>query len=636
MGISCSSGRRLWLVFFAFTVQSVFLFGAGSTPESFPEPTITSIFPLGAQQGAEINLEITGKALDGSYAVLFNSGAIMAQVRDIEKIESQLDASDYLSRKTPSKEEKKPPVFRVSVRAIIDPSTPVGVYSLRLISPRGLSNSFRFRVDEHIVSREVDRPHSRVREAQQITVPAILNGTVTQHGELDYYVFDAVRVQKLAFEIVLAEDAASWQLGQTPKFRPRIALYQPTGSWLDPDRPTRILFDEEKETVLMPLRTRFSYQVEPGRYLVEVSSLFGKGGIDNTYQLRILPADISDDLPPEVKWQERTFFRKIEPGLIQDLWARTVRSKTPSSNVAELLLPDGSLDNRLDSNQSVTTQVPVELFLQKEKEPNDLPKQALNFDVGTMIDGIISTPADRDTFQFDAKAGQKLVFELFTPKVGPPHFNPVLELRSEEGEELLNNIHMRKTKFGASGGASSYLKAVEPKVIYSVERDGRYHIQIRDVTSRYGNADYAYKLVVRNQVPHVGSFEVKPHDRINLIPGQARKLNIVTYQEEGFSGDVLFTFSGLPPGVSISPGAEIEPKKKAYSQTSDKEESFVSAKQNTTLILFAELDAPLTRNPLWIGLRARPVVEQEIGLELPVAEIPLMVVRPESVHLSSQ
>ena len=62
----------------------------------------------------------------------------------------------------------------------------------------------------------------------------------------------------------------------------------------------------------------------------------------------------------------------------------------------------------------------------------------------------------------------------------------------------------------------------------------------------------------------------------------------------------------------------------------------MSAKQNTTLILFAELDAPLTRNPLWIGLRARPVVEQEIGLELPVAEIPLMVVRPESVHLSSQ
>ena len=106
-------------------------------------------------------------------------------------------------------------------------------------------------------------------------------------------------------------------------------------------------------------------------------------------------------------------------------------------------------------------------------------------------------------------------------------------------------------------------------MIYSVERDGRYHIQIRDVTSRYGNADYAYKLVVRNQVPHVGSFEVKPHDRINLIPGQARKLNIVTYQEEGFSGDVLFTFSGLPPGVSISPGAEIEPKKKGYSHTSD-------------------------------------------------------------------
>jgi hypothetical protein len=126
---------------------------------------------------------------------------------------------------------------------------------------------------------------------------------------------------------------------------------------------------------------------------------------------------------------------------------------------------------------------------------------------------------------------------------------------------------------------------------------------------------------------------VNPHDRINLIPGQATKLNIVTYQEEGFSGDVLFTFSGLPPGVTVFPGAEVDGKKRP-NEVSEKEELFVPDVQKTTLVLLADPDAPLTRKPLWLSLKARPVVGGKIGSLLPVAEIRLMVVKPEPVDRS--
>ncbi len=561
--------------------------------------------------------------MDGAYAVLFESQGVKAQVRNVAEIEPEGKESEDPSEESAQEEEQPPPVFRVSVQVAIDRSVPAGVHSLRLISPRGVSNALRFRVDEREVAEEANTPHSSMMEAQELTIPAIINGRISQHGEWDYYAFEASTPQELSFEIDLAQH-----------FEPRIALYQPTPSWLDPDRPTRLLFDGERETDLMPLRPRFLHRVEPGRYLIEVGSLFGKGGPDCGYQLRVLPAGESDNEQKEAEWQERLFTRTIEPGWIQDLWARTVRVEDPESDSSERPSQTGALEVAPDSTLTLMNQPPEQLVRLQEVEPNELPKQAQEIAVGTMIDGSIGTPGDRDTFRFEAEAGQQVVLEVATPQVAPPHFNPRLELRSEDGSEVLTSVHLRKSLYGG-GGPSDYLKAVEPKMIYDVERNGRYTLEIRDVTSRYGDADYAYRLVVRNQIPHVGAFEVNPRDRINLIPGQAKKVNVVTYQEEGFSGDVLFTFSGLPQGVTVSPGAEVVGKKRP-NDVSENEETFVPDMQTTTLVLMADSDAPITRKPLWLSLKARPVVGGQVGSTLPVAEIPLMVVKPDSVDLSKE
>jgi hypothetical protein len=613
------------LLFLCLSLQETRLDAEASTSEPFPDPTIVSIFPLGAQQGTEVKLEIRGEALDGAYAVLFDSAGLEAQVQEVAEIEPEVKESDDTSEDPAQEEEEKPPpIFRVAVRVAIDRSAPAGVHSFRLISPRGVSNALRFRVDEGVVVSEMETPHSSSRQAQPMAVPGVLNGRIRQHGELDYYVFEAFAAQELVFEIDLARH-----------FEPRLALYQPTESWLDPDRPTRLPFDEERATDLMPLHPRFSYRVEPGRYLVEVGSLFGKGGPNCGYQLRILPAGLSDHAQTEAEWQERVFTRKIEPGWMDELWSRTVRLESEESDGPEGSSQTGSLVTSLDSPPPLMAEVPDQLFHMTEEEPNDLPEQALKFSVGTLIDGSIGAPGDRDTFKFEVEAGQQLAFEIETPEVKPPHFNPRLELRGEEGNELLTSIHMRHKTYGGAGIPSNYLKAAEPKVTYTFERSGHYYLEIRDITSRYGNSDYAYRLVVRPQIPHVGAFEVNPGDRINLIPGQARKVNIVTYQEEGFSGEVLFTFARLPQGVNVFPGAEVDGKKRP-NEISEKEDSFVPDVQKTTLVLLADPDAPVTRMPQWLSLKARPIVGGQVGSPLTVAEIPLMVVKPDRVDLREE
>ncbi len=110
-------------------------------------------------------------------------------------------------------------------------------------------------------------------------------------------------------------------------------------------------------------------------------------------------------------------------------------------------------------------------------------------------------------------------------------------------------------------------------------------------------------------------------------------MNILTYQEEGFSGEVLFTFAGLPQGVNVFPAAEVDGKKRP-NEISEKEESFVPDVQKTTLVLLADPEAPVTRMPQWLSLEARPIVGGQVGSPLPVAQIPLMVVKPERAELS--
>jgi len=124
---------------------------------------------------------------------------------------------------------------------------------------------------------EAAQPHSSARQAQAVDLPALINGRLEKPGELDFYAVDARTGQELSFEVVEAEG-----------FDPHLVLYRPGGSWFDPDRPSRILFDQERTSDLMPLKAQGTFRVpQSGRYFVEVSSIFGRGSSDCTYLLRI-------------------------------------------------------------------------------------------------------------------------------------------------------------------------------------------------------------------------------------------------------------------------------------------------------------------------------------------------------------
>jgi len=590
---------RTW-VYFAFLALCAAAPRADKPPQP---PEVLSVFPLGGRPGAQAEVQVRGTALGGAYAVWFDAPGLKGRVVKIEEIE--LD---------PNKSRLG---HRVELRVDIGPSVPAGAYVLRLVSPGGLTNPLPFLVGADPVTMEADSPHNTPDEAQPVSVPAVVNGRIGRTGELDYYSFTASKGQELSFEVF------SKPGGETLTFRlvnsgfdARLGLYETGGSWLDPKRIHSLVLNDEPVFAAINANPRFHHRFSrDGHYVLEVGAYSGEpptlgtGGPGHGYQLRIAPAGSTplavsamekwQTLLARSEWREQDFDRKLAPDRLRELRSRSAPSDKPEQ-----------------------TPSPV-----SEKEPDETPGQALEITAPALIQGTIDHAGDMDSFRFHVQAGESLAFEIETPALAPPQFNPWLVVRNAEGREVFSNVYLR------IGRNPHYRKTVQPKTLHTFASGGEFSLEVRDITSRYGNPGFRYRILVRQQVPHVGEIQVSedhsglmegrilavPIDRINLEAGIPKKLAVVTSLEEGFSSPVAVSVEGLPAGVELLPGSEPEPARVAPLDEGERDR-YLPRTSKATVVLLSRPDTPPMTAPRLVRFLVRAG-----STTLPVREIPLTV-----------
>ncbi len=369
---------------------------------------------------------------------------------------------------------------------------------------------------------------------------------------------------------------------------------------------------------------------DSGRYLVEVSSTLGVGGPDFFYQLRIGTSEQFDPLEEDVVLTalspladlQRPFRRKLDLARLGWLGSRTILGENIQGNGSSPGNPEvgaaGLTERSSASSETERSSTAAEAKPLAEVEPNDQPERATEILLPRLLEGAIQRPGDVDWFRFQVQPKARLAFELETPQAAPPQFNPRLAVLDAAGEELLTN-YFRKIE----GDGDDWVRIIQAKTLYTFERGGVYTLQLRDIIPRFGESEFRYRLLVRPQIPHVGQIEMIP-EVANLRPGQAEKVTIVTRQEEGFGGEVVFTADGLPDDVKILPGAEVEPDTEPPLPEIHKER-FVPKSQKTTVLLMAGVRAPSTRMPKLVRLSARPVVGGKVGAAIAAGELLVMV-----------
>ena len=568
-------------------------------------PETLSVFPISVQSGRVTKSFVQGKHLNESYGVWFNNRGITAKIVGIKKFEL-IEKSGLRGKKKLVEGQRV--TLDLAVKSGVEP----GKYSFRMVSPSGISNSLPLLVVEQPLIIEENKSHNKPVNSQLITPPALINGSLSQMGEIDYYAFRVSKGQVFSFQAFSNTVVSKFDGVQ-------LTLYEKSGSWFEPMRPNRLAFSTDAN-----ITHRFK---NSGQYFVAVSSSLGIGSEQFFYQLEVkdnknqivLPTVSIVDQPSPLTELQKPFQRILNLDRLYQLGSRNVLNKYKQSNEA---VNNGS---RNDLNEPIKNWVqPSEENLNKvpfiEIEPNDTSEQALELTVPFLLEGSIERPGDLDLFKFWVKEKNRLAFELETPQTSPPYFNPHLSVLDKFGKEVFTNYFKK-----IAGDGDDWVKLIQAKTIYTFEEEGFYTLQVRDITPRFGEPKFSYRLLVRPQIPHVGKIEVAPNT-LNLRQGETATLTVVTAQEEEFSGEVLFKLNNLPKGIQMFPGAEVEPATLPPLPELNKDR-FVVKHQKTTLIITADTDSPITQMPTISHLTAIPINQGQMGKPINVGKVLIMILK---------
>ena len=598
-------------VFFACAFSACGLFlgarlGAEEAPKGTAPPALKSIFPLGANQGSHFSAIVRGENLEAAYRVWFDCQSLSAEIEGIREIDAKDEEDPYLlSTGATEKLERK--LFELQLRVIVEAAADLGAHEMRLVTPLGVTDALSLLVDSVPVVLETRQPHAIPTRAQNLELPTVVNARLAKSGEVDYYSFDVEAGQGLQLEVRTTYFPDLTEFGD-----PQLVLFKPEGSWFDPNRGVRLEvtdlwrpppgdLDQITYHRLPRVRRVFS---ESGRYLARVDTVGGQSGPDYSYQLRIFEVDPTEKLYQErwgplfsahksskVGWSGHDFSDSLGTDRLELLWARS-GSTTPSPGLIKV---------------------------ESEREPNNLETRALKIPVPSILLGAIDTPHDADWFQFEAKSGDRLAFEIETPYLPPPFFNPRFGLFDSDGRELASNVYRE-----LGGDGDDWIKTLVPKILYAFDSPGNFLIQVRDLTSRVGGEEFGYRLVVRPQVPHVGKVVAEKVDRIHLASGESESVVVTVELEEGFEGDVALSIENLPPGVSAAPALRAGDKGRRPSGKRGgrlhRERHF--PRRSSLAIMFIPVgNVSTTTFPQPVSIVARPILEGKIGNALPAQTI---------------
>ena len=601
--------ERFFLLVFVVWGMTVYPVAEHHTANREHDPQILSVFPLGAQIGNNSIVELEGRSLQGAHTVLFDCESLEARIVGVENFELETEA-----KTGESKDEKGSEVEnlaqRVRLELKVGSEAKLGAHKFYLVTPQGVSNLSWLSV--HAEPSVTEITVSEEHQFQRVQPPVIINGTILQDGEVDYYSFTVTAGSEMFFEVG-SGTAVTTALGaiSNARFDPTLTLYEPSGSWFNPNRLVRLAFNDEPNRMQTPMgktAPRLKYRFSTGgRYLAAVGAFVNRvSGPHSHYQLYIslsqqvdtrrqkdfTQVEAHDD--PSA-WKERHFTRKLDKERLRILKSRTIglssgvvpTGQTPQSEVeSQKNIPDGKSPERhspINPSIDLIASVP-------EEEPNNVPGNASKLQLPVLIEGTIQEPGDVDYYSFQVESGARLAFEIQTPEEELGNFSPWLVVEDEKGVKVLSNLYVR-----LGGDGDDWVQTLEPKVISTFQKAGTYRLWISDITSRNGDGQCKYRLLVRHQIPHLGEVKIA-NNRLNLIRGHATKVQVSMTREEGFEGEIAVIIGNLPSGVEVFPAAEIEPGV-GPSLAKIHPERFVPEEQNVTLVLWVKEDAESSQLP---------------------------------------
>lgn len=537
-------------------------------PNLPPVPRVTVLSPVGGKAGTEFELAVTGLDMDEQQSLLFSHPAIKSEF--IPPPPTPVDPKTKEPPKQPPPRNPTAP-YTTKFKVNIPPDVPLGIYDVRVVNSKGISNPRAFVVGDlsEVMEKE---PNNDVAEAQKIELNCTVNGSFANGVDVDIFTFTGKAKQRVLISC-LASSIDS-------RARPLIEVYRPDNVRIAANRNynnTDALVD-----VTLP---------NDGEYYIRLSEFTYLGSSpEHFYRLTVTTGPWIDAVFPSVlvpgQANQVTLYGRNLPGGQPDPTAvvdgqvveKVQTTITPPGDPAirSKLVYSGTLLSRstgLDgfeyrlaspvgkSNPVLLTYAEQPLVV--EKEGNDSPETAQQVPFPCVVSGRIDRENDRDWFSFSAKQGQSVTIELVAERLGTP-VDLFLRVRNPagKGSEITeqdddNDEVVQRFQFST--------RTFDPPVFtFVAPADGPYLVMVgsRNSSSQFG-VRQLYRLTIAPPQPDfrlvaMPSESTRPDAHI-INGGGTTWLDIFVWRRAGFNGPIRLEAEGLPPGVTCPPGQWVGP-----------------------------------------------------------------------------
>jgi hypothetical protein len=412
----------------------------------------------------------------------------------------------------------------------------VGERDLRLISPGGVSNRFRFYVGQVPELREVE-PNSLKEEAQVLeSLPMLVNGQAFQ-ADRDIFRFKAKAGETLVLDLhgqkilpYIADGVPGW-------FQPAMTLYDSQGkelAYVDD-------FRHHPDPVLV-------YKVEKdGEYMVEVKDALFRGRDDFVYRLSIgaLPY-VTHIFPLGSQRNSQPEIELFGVNLPSDKTSLDLSGDCPPRRCVQLTAGEFTSNARPFAVGDLPEST--------EAEPNNAADKANRIEFPVTVNGRIDTPGDVDHFAFTAEAKQQLVMDVCARRLDSP-MDSILTLFDFRSSKTLGRqlVQIDDTKDDSEGLITHHSDSY---VLHTFAAAGDYVLAVGDVQGKGGD-EYAYRLTLAPPRPDF-ILRVRP-DNPRAAQGSGTLLTVTAFRRDGFLGPIKLSVKDLPEGFTV-PAAVIPEK----------------------------------------------------------------------------
>ncbi len=453
-------------------------------------PALSSIRPIGAQRGAEVEVVFAGSRLsDAQELMLYYPGI------EVKKLEATADN-------------------KVTATLALAQDCRPGIHAMRIRTASGVSNLQTFMVGV-LPDVQEKEPNNDFAEPQPIEMNVTVNG-VTQAEDVDYFVVQAKKGQRINVEV------EGMRLGST-FYDPFVAILDMRRFELSVSDDDSLVWQDGIASIIAP---------EDGPYVIQVrESSFGGNGA-SVYRLHVgdyprpkaaLPAGGKPGESLEVQFL----------GDIAGPYSQKITLPTQAPRMFGLF-PEGK--HGLPPSPVPFRIVDLDNYL--EKEPNNELAQASAGAFPGALNGVISEPGDIDFFKIPCKKGQVWEVQVFARELRSPLDSIIRVLRANGGQIATNDDNR--------GSPDSYVRFTAPA-------DEDCFITIADHLSS-GGEDFMYRIEVTPIVPSVGTSlpEVRRYeDTVIAVPAGNRMAVMASAARANVAGDMQLLAPGLPEGLQL-------------------------------------------------------------------------------------